>query len=359
LIASATTITSIWIVLASAAQTPSITTDGQVAAQIGSRTITLADLDERWRRDTPGDHSAAMQRLYAGRAAALKSLVGETLVEDAARARGVSAARFLDAEVQRRTAPVSDERVRTFYEANAESLAGATLEELQADIKALLERQDRERARIAVVDELISAGPAIRLLLAPPTQTVPVLARDPAVGRSDAPVTIVAFSDFQCPFCARLEPTLREVERAYPDSVRIVWKDFPLTSIHPDAFKAAEASHCAAEQGRYWDYHHRLFVNQQALGLVQLKAHAAALGLDEQKFSSCLDSARYATQVQESLAIGGEVGVQATPTVFVDGKAVHGAQPFDVFAALIDEALARKGEARARRTRDGSRARSE
>ena len=101
-------------------------------------------------------------------------------------------------------------------------------------------------------------------------------------------VTIVALSDFQCPFCARLEPILEEVHAAYGDTVRVVWKDFPLTSIHPDAFKAAEASHCAAEQRRYWQYHRRLFANQEQMGAGELMAHAAALGLDVGRFSACL-----------------------------------------------------------------------
>jgi protein-disulfide isomerase len=136
-------------------------------------------------------------------------------------------------------------------------------------------------------------------------------------------------------------PTLKRVSEAYGDRVRIVWKDFPLTSIHPQAFKAAEAGQCAREQGKFWELHDRLFPNQQALQPEFLKKYAAELGLDAEKFNACLDTAKYGDRVQEQMGIGTRLGVASTPTVFINGRLVSGAQPYDVFTRIVDEELER------------------
>ena len=127
----------------------------------------------------------------------------------------------------------------------------------------------------------------------------------------------------------------------YGDKVRLVFKDFPLPN-HGHALKAAEAAHCAGEQGKYWEMHDRLFANQQALDVPSMKASAKALGLDEAKFNQCLDSGKYADPISADMKQGNQLGVGSTPTVFINGRAVVGAQPFEVFQAVIDEELARK-----------------
>ena len=134
-------------------------------------------------------------------------------------------------------------------------------------------------------------------------------------------------------------PTLKELKAKYGDKVRVVWKDFPLTQIHPEAFKAAEAGNCAREQGKFWEFHDRLFANQQALQPEALKQHATAVGLDAAKFNACLDSAKYSDRVQQHIGAGTRLGVNSTPAVFINGRLVAGAQPYDVFARIIDEEL--------------------
>jgi protein-disulfide isomerase len=136
-------------------------------------------------------------------------------------------------------------------------------------------------------------------------------------------------------------PTLKKIRADYGDRVRLVWKDFPLTNIHPEAFKAAEAGNCAREQGRFWEYHDRLFGNQQALGIDALKQYAAETGLNTTQFNQCLDTAKYSSRVQDHVAVGSQLGVSSTPTVYVNGRAVSGAQPYETFAAVIDEELER------------------
>jgi len=126
--------------------------------------------------------------------------------------------------------------------------------------------------------------------------------------------------------------------------VKFAFKDFPLTSIHPQAFKAAEAAHCAGEQGKYWEYHDKLFANQQALQPDALKKHAADLGLDAARFDTCLDSNKYGDQVRADLDAGTRIGVGSTPAIFINGRLVSGAQPYETFAAIIEEELQRAGE---------------
>jgi protein-disulfide isomerase len=192
-----------------------------------------------------------------------------------------------------------------------------------------------------MVDELRKAGPPVTMVLDAPRATITIEPDDPALGAANAPVTIVEFSDFQCPFCQRVAPTLKKLRETYGDKIRIVWKDFPLTSIHPQAFKAAEAAQCAREQGKFWEYHDRLFANQQALQLDALKQYAAQLGLDAAKFNACVDMATYAERVQAQMQVGANLGVNSTPAVFVNGRLLSGAQPYETFAQVIDEELAR------------------
>jgi protein-disulfide isomerase len=327
-----------------AQQTPAVQTGqagSDVAARVGDRTITLKELDDRWRTEQPSDHAQAVQKMYDGRKDALDAIVAEMLIEQAAKAKGVTPAQFSETEVVQRSKPVTDGQVAAFFQENQGQMQGRGFDAMEATIRRYLEDQQRSTAYTSLVAELRKAGPPIRLALDPPRYAVNVGADDAAMGDAKAVVTLVEFSDFQCPFCARIMPTLKRVRETYGDRVRIVWKDFPLTAIHPQAFKAAEAGQCAREQGKFWEYHDRLFANQQALDPEFLKKYAADTGLDAAQFSACMDTAKYGDRVQEQMGIGTRLGVESTPTVFVNGRLVSGAQPYEVFASIIDEELER------------------
>jgi protein-disulfide isomerase len=168
---------------------------------------------------------------------------------------------------------------------------------------------------------------------------------DPGRGPEDAAVTIVEFSDFQCPYCARFqEETLPQILSNYGDQVRFVYRDFPLTSLHANALKAAEASECADDQGKYWEYHDLLFQNQTALDDESLKGYAASLELDTTAFDDCLASGKYTQEVAKDLQDGTEAGVQGTPSFFINGTPIRGAQPYQAFQAAIEAALAEAGD---------------
>jgi protein-disulfide isomerase len=139
-------------------------------------------------------------------------------------------------------------------------------------------------------------------------------------------------------------PTLKQLRSKYGDKVRVVWKDFPLTQIHPQAFLAAQAGNCAREQGKFWEYHDKLFGNQSALQVDALKRYAADVGLDTAKFNQCLDTSKYEARVQDALGNGGRLGISSTPTVFVNGRMISGAQPIEVFQSVIDDELTRTGK---------------
>jgi protein-disulfide isomerase len=162
----------------------------------------------------------------------------------------------------------------------------------------------------------------------------------PTRGPRDAPVTIVEFSDFECPFCGRAAATVQQLLAHYGSKLRYVAFDFPLP-IHPLAEKAAEAAACARAQGKYWEMHDRLFADQSKLSVADLKRTAASLGLDAQRFDACLDSGEQAAVWQAGLAEGKSVGVHATPAFFINGRLVLGAQPYQTFAQVIDDELAR------------------
>jgi protein-disulfide isomerase len=242
--------------------------------------------------------------------------------------------------------------------ASAQAPAGGPSE--LGSIKADLERikADLESVKTQLGQVLRLLGQQRQAQGAPAQPVTPVrasVADAPVLGRADAPVTIVEFSDYQCPFCQRfVANTFPAIKKDYIDTgkVRYVFRDFPLDQIHPLARKAAEAAHCAGEQGKYWPMHDVLFQDSKALAVPQLGEHARKLGLDAAKFDECLSSGRHAARVEKGLSDGAAVGVQGTPTFVVgktrpgdvvEGMLIRGAQPLDNFRRALDQALAEKG----------------
>jgi protein-disulfide isomerase len=160
----------------------------------------------------------------------------------------------------------------------------------------------------------------------------------PTWGNSNAPVTIVEFSDYQCPFCARVVPTLDRIKKEYgPEKVRIVFRDMPLPS-HPRAPAASLAAHCANEQGKFWEYHNILFENQSKLDDGDLKTYAQKAGTDVNKFAECFSSKKYQSTIDKSIQEANSLGIQSTPSFVINGTLLPGAQPFEKFKERIDRA---------------------
>jgi protein-disulfide isomerase len=221
---------------------------------------------------------------------------------------------------------------------------------IRAELRQLKADLDTVRSQLAQVLLLLSQRPAQAAAATRPVRAS--VADAPILGRPDAPVTIVEFSDYQCPFCQRFfAVTLPELKRDYIETgkVRYVFRDFPLDQLHPQARKAAEAAHCAGEHGRFWEMHDVLFQNRAALGVPQLAVYGRTIGLDEAAFEACLSSGRHATRIERGLTDGAAAGVRGTPSFvvgrsqsgdIVEGTFIRGAQPVETFRRIIDQLLA-------------------
>jgi protein-disulfide isomerase len=328
---------------AAPSQSPPVQTSTEVAVRIGDRAVTIAELDEQWRRSNPSGHAQAAQSVYDGRRATIDTIITNMLLEQAAKAKGVTVDQYTNDEISQRRKPVTEAEVSSFYDTNKDRLQGRSFEAIGPSIRQYLEDERATAAREALIAELRKAGPSVRITLDPPRQQVTINDDDPSEGNANAPITVVEFSDFQCPFCAQAAPTLSRIRAVYGDRIRFVWKDLPLTAIHPQALKAAEAGWCAGEQGKFWNLHDHLFANREALGADDLKRYAAELKLDTAKFNACLDASKYESRVRQSISVASSLGISSTPTTFVNGRMITGAQPYAAFASVIDEELERLG----------------
>ena len=312
----------------------------EVVGRVGDRPVTMADLDEAWRRNDAVARTRMLQDLYDTRRRTLDIVIGDILVDREAVARGISRDELLAQELGSRTLPVTDEDIALVYEQNQNSFGGRTLEDMRPEIEMFLDRQRPTQALYAFMNELRADASDVRVTLEPPRTVIEVDADDPVFGPAGASVEIIEFSDFQCPFCQRLTATLEQLKTAYGSDIRLVFKDYPLPN-HAQAFKAAEAGNCANQQGKFWELHDTMFARQSELEIDDLKRHAGELGMDQAAFDACLDSGRVAGQVNADLAAGQQYGVSSTPTVFINGRAVMGAAPFEVFDEIIREELER------------------
>jgi protein-disulfide isomerase len=220
-------------------------------------------------------------------------------------------------------------------------MQGQPLEAIGPRIKEFLVAQNEAQARQATLDAL-QAKTKVEIHLDAPRAPVTVRDGEPMKGPANAPITVVEYSEFQCPFCSRVGPTIQQVMSTYGDKVRLVFRDYPLP-FHDKARGASQAAQCAHAQGKFWEYHDKLFANQSALDTPNLKQYAADLGLDTAKFNQCIDEGRFADVVERNYNEGQTLGVSGTPAFFINGRFLSGAQPFEAFQQIIDEELKRKG----------------
>jgi protein-disulfide isomerase len=320
------------LALAAAASPAPASPAPDVVARIGARTITAAELE-----------AAAGRRLievktreHELKRRALEDLVESELLRQEAERRGMTVEALLAAEVHARASPVGEWDVAAYRKAHEATFEGKSEEQARAEAARRLREDRLAQRRFGFLAELRARTPSSSVL--PPPRVAVDAAGSPSRGPADAPVTVVAFSEFQCPFCRRVLPTLRQVEERYRGRMRLVFRHFPL-SRHKDAPKAAEAAECARDQDRFWEMHDRLFENAEDLAIADLKRHARAIGLDGPAFDECLDSGRNEDRWRRDLADAESYGASGTPMFFVNGRLVSGAQPYAVFARVIDEEL--------------------
>jgi len=313
-------------------QTPA---KSEAVAEVNGVTIKAAEIDK-----AIGMQIAKLEeQIYQLRQQKLEALIREKLLADEALKRGISVQALLDAEVTSKVPPVADQDIEAFYQANKAQIKGEEAA-VRQQIRSFLQNQKVSAQRETFVKSLRSQAKVAVYLKVPPVYRAEVsVAGAPFKGPEAAPVTIVEVTDFHCPYCKRVQPTLNEVLLKYPDKVKLVFRDFPIDQLHPNARKAAEAARCANEQGKFWPYHDKLMAGGTDASPEKLKEYAKEIELDAGAFEQCLASGKYRAAVQKDVDEGTRLGVNGTPAFFINGRMLSGAQPTDAFAKVIDEEL--------------------
>jgi len=306
-----------------------------IVAYVGDQPITKAELDKQAAQKL----AQIRQQEYEVRKQTLDKILQDQLAANEAKARGISVDDLLKQEIDQKVTPPTDAEVSKFYEENKARMGGRSLEQVQNDIKNYLQQQKSGARRQTYFKELMDKS-NVTILLEPPRVQVAVSDTDPTRGPKDAPVTLVEFSDFQCPFCKRAHGMVEEVMKAYPDKVRLVYKDYPLP-FHAQAFPAAEAAHCAGDQGKYWEYHGNLMSVDGSLLDDDLKKRAETVGLDGAAFATCIQGNKYDAAIKASTDQGSSLGVTGTPTFFINGRMIVGARSIEELKTMIDEEISR------------------
>jgi protein-disulfide isomerase len=267
---------------------------------------------------------------------ALDNLIEQKLLEAAAKKKGLTTEKLLDQEVNSKVPDPSDAEIEGYYYGLK---VKSPLADVKTQLKESLKQTKSQQLRQDYLKSLRADSKVVVLLSAPRVE----VAYDPARlrGNAKAPVMIVEFSDYQCPYCHQVEPTVAQVLAKYGDKVSLSYRDFPLTAIHSQAMISAEASRCALEQGKFWEYHDQLFTASK-LEKDDLIGYARNLKLDDKQFASCLTGEKYKADIDKDEQEGRKAGVTGTPGFFINGIALSGAQGQDAFARVIDDELARK-----------------
>jgi len=278
-------------------------------------------------------------KLYELRSRALDDLISERLLEEAAKPLGLTTEELIRMESEKE-ATVSDEEVLAFYEENKDRMGDVSFEDVGPRIRRHLGQQREQEAGQEYIASLRDDAAVVVHLDAP---RIDVAAAGASLGPEDAPITIIEFSDYQCPYCKRAEPVVQQVLERYPSQVRFVYRHFPLDRIHPLARGAAEAAACAGDQGRFWEFHRNLFSEGAEFDKESLIQHASDAGLDLVAFQTCVEERRFQAAIEADVTDGQRAGVTGTPAFFINGIMVKGVRPIDEFVALIEKELARAG----------------
>ena len=284
----------------------------------------------------------ALTDLYDQRRGLLDEMISRRLLEEEAKAKGKTVEQWYQTEYVTSVPEPSDAEAKAFYEEHkAQVPQGQTFDDLKDRIKQAVRQQKLREGMGKVLDDLKSRHHVQVSLQAPDLPRIDVEAKGPSRGPTNAPVTIVEFSDFQCPYCGREYPVIERLMKEYDGKVRLVFRHYPL-DFHPFAQKAAEAGACAQDQGKFWELHDKMFTNQGKLAVADLKGYAKLLGMDAPKFDKCLDSGEKKALVDDDLKAGSAAGVNGTPAFFINGIFVNGAQPYEHMKQAVDREL-RKG----------------
>ncbi len=318
-------------VMACLAQAPDARPSGSgVVLEIDSARFTLDDL-ERLRPDLLFQ---ARNKFAEAERAAIDNFVGQRLLEERARKEGVSIEGLLEKHVNSQIAvDPSNESLRVYYEGLD---TAQPFEAVRDQILQAIRERRKQRAKTAYLKALRTEAKIV--VRVPQPRLEFSLAKTPVRGPKDAAVVVVEYADYECPYCQQVEATLIRLQTEYADRLAISYRDCPLP-MHPRAQKAAEASRCAEAQGKYWEYHDLIFASKQ-LDVTALKQSARTLGLDGNAFDRCLDAGEKAAEVKSHLTEFENLGMEGTPSFFINGRFVSGIQTYEQMKAIVEEELA-------------------
>jgi len=317
-------------------RTTEVFAKGDALAEVDGEAITADEIA----KSIGAPLSKLEEQIYTLKRRALDAFIAYKLLGKEAAKRGMSPQALLEAET-RNVEAVTEQEIEGIYRQQKAQLKGdetTAKEQIRRQLQAL-KIAARERA---FVDQLRTQSVVV-VNLKPPTPFRVELNIEgaPFKGPATAPVTIVEFQDFHCPFCQRVQPTLLQLAARYGDRIRLVYRDFPIDSLHPQARSAHEAARCANAQGRFWAYHNALYSKSPKATPEDLKAIAKQIDVEMEAFDACLNARTYRTAVQKDIDEGTRVGVTGTPTFFINGRVISGAEPLESFTRIVDEELAR------------------
>lgn len=306
---------------------------GDIAAIVNGTTITMGELNDAAKNQL----ARVDTEIYQIKKRILDDMIEDKLINEAAKKKGLSAEKFLVEEVDSKVTAPTDAEAKALYDARKGSI-NKSFDEVKSQIVEFLTQNRKAQAKNELLAKLRTDA-KVEIKIDPPRADLDTKGA-PSVGDDDAKVTLVEFSDYQCPFCKRVRPTLWRLVDEYKGKLRYVFMDFPL-SFHRDSKKAHEAAHCAGDQGKYFEYNRKIFDNQEKIGMDNLKEYAKQLNLKTDKFNKCLDSGEHAKDVEAFTEKGSAVGVTGTPAYFINGIMLSGAMPYEAFKEIIESELKR------------------
>lgn len=311
---------------------------GQTVAYLNDTPITMGELEQ----EAAIGLKKIEQERYDLFRETLDEMTTNRLIEQEASARGVTVEALKQTEIYDQVPRPTDAEVEAYYTENQSRSGGRTLEQLREPIRDMLSRTRLEEKEALFLSAIKDKG-NVRILLEPPRSDVELTSADLAKGPEDAPITMIEYGDFQCPYCRRAHPVVHRLLAEYQDKIRFAFRDYPLEN-HQRAVPASVAARCAGDQDKYWDYYQHLMVMSGDLSDENLLQRAGEVGLNMDEFKLCYESQRYTTEVGQHFDLGRSLGVTATPTFFINGRMIVGAKSFEDFKGVVEEELDRLGE---------------
>lgn len=308
----------------------------QALAEVNGKEISAEEME----RTLEVQLAQLEEQMYQLKRQRLDALIAERLLKQEAERRAISLQVLLDLEINTKAGAVSEKDIEAFYQANQSQIGGQLDTNLKERIRSYLQTQ-RVNARRDEFIQSLRATAKIEVNLPLPVVRIKTgIEGAPIKGATDAPVTIIEFSDFHCPFCSKVQSTLNQVLARYGDKVKLVYRHYPIDQLHPQAHRAAEAAACANEQGQFWTYHDKLYANGPDANPDKLRSLAQSSGLDVPAFVQCLSSGKHRTTIQKDINEALRLGINGTPAFIINGRWLSGAQPLENFIRVIEEELA-------------------